>query len=190
MAVDWSGRHAGIHRYIHGWTWNFENDRKTNNLWWMLYSVYAVLGENSLTWRGKCGDGFECGHHVVWIRVMRRGTACTLDFVYVSIRLRGSQWVQVNREIQHSGHNTTGCEPGHFADLTNLTQIAASLTISPRSKDRLDGCTGNKMAELTVILIRKFDGTNYKCRSLEIEMLSEENEVLGIVDGTEEAPDA
>jgi len=46
------------------------------------------------------------------------------------------------------------------------------------------------MAESTAITITKFDGTDYMSRSLEIEILLEQKEVLGIVDGTEEAPDA
>jgi len=46
------------------------------------------------------------------------------------------------------------------------------------------------MAELTAITIKKFDGTDYKSWSLEIDILLEQQEVLGIVDGTEEAPDA
>jgi len=46
------------------------------------------------------------------------------------------------------------------------------------------------MAELTVITIKKFDGTDYKSWSLEIEILLEQKQVLGIVDGTEEALDA
>jgi hypothetical protein len=33
------------------------------------------------------GDGFECGHHVGWFRVVRGGAACTLVLVYVLIRL-------------------------------------------------------------------------------------------------------
>jgi len=46
------------------------------------------------------------------------------------------------------------------------------------------------MAESTAITIKKFDGTDYKSWSLEIEILLEQKQVLGIVDGTEEAPDA
>jgi len=46
------------------------------------------------------------------------------------------------------------------------------------------------MAESTVISIKKFDGTDYKSWSLEIEILLEQKQVLSIVDGTEEAPDA
>jgi len=45
------------------------------------------------------------------------------------------------------------------------------------------------MAESTAITIKKFDGTEYKSWSLEIEILLEQKQVLGIVDGTEEAPD-
>jgi len=45
------------------------------------------------------------------------------------------------------------------------------------------------MAESTAIMIKKFDGTDYKSWSLEIEILLEQKQVLGIVDGTEEAPD-
>jgi hypothetical protein len=44
------------------------------------------------------------------------------------------------------------------------------------------------MAESTAITIKKFDGTDYKSWSLEIEILLEQKQVLGIVDGTEEAP--
>jgi len=39
----------------------------------------------------ECGDGFECGRHVGWFRVVRGGAACTLVLVYVSIRLSKSQ---------------------------------------------------------------------------------------------------
>jgi len=46
------------------------------------------------------------------------------------------------------------------------------------------------MAESTAISIKKFDGTDYKSWSLEIEILWEQKQVLGIVDGTEEAPNA
>jgi len=46
------------------------------------------------------------------------------------------------------------------------------------------------MAESTAITIEKFDGTDSKSWSLEIEILLEQKQVLGIVDGTEEAPDA
>jgi hypothetical protein len=51
-------------------------------------------------------------------------------------------------------------------------------------------CTDDKMAESTVISIKKFDGTGYKSWSLEVEILLEQKQVLGIADGTEEAPDA
>ena len=43
-AVDRVGRHARSWSYIQGSTPNHENERKTNNHGWMLYSVYAVLG--------------------------------------------------------------------------------------------------------------------------------------------------
>jgi len=45
------------------------------------------------------------------------------------------------------------------------------------------------MAESTAILIKKFDGTDYKSWSLEVEILLEQKQILGIVDGTEEAPE-
>jgi len=54
---------------------------------------------------------------------------------------------------------------------------------------RPDPCTDDKMAESTATSIKKFDGTDYKSWSLEIEILLEQKEVLGIVDGTEEAPE-
>ena len=46
------------------------------------------------------------------------------------------------------------------------------------------------MAGSTAISIKKFDCTDYKSWSLEVEILLEQKQVLGIVDGTEEAPDA
>jgi hypothetical protein len=45
------------------------------------------------------------------------------------------------------------------------------------------------MAELTAISIKKFDGTDYMSWSLEVEILLEQNQVFGIVKGTEKAPD-
>jgi len=51
-------------------------------------------------------------------------------------------------------------------------------------------CTDDTMAELTAISITKFDGTDYKSWSLEVEILLEQKKVLGIVNNTEEAPDA
>ena len=46
------------------------------------------------------------------------------------------------------------------------------------------------MAESAAITIKKFDSTDDKSWSLEIEILLEQKQVLGIVDGTEEAPDS
>jgi hypothetical protein len=46
------------------------------------------------------------------------------------------------------------------------------------------------MAESTVFTIQKFDDTEYNSWRLEIKLLLERKQVLGIVDGTEEAPDA
>ena len=45
-----------------------------------------------------------------------------------------------------------------------------------------------KMAELTAISIKKFDSMDYMRWSLEIHILLEQKQVLGIVDGTEGAP--
>jgi len=45
------------------------------------------------------------------------------------------------------------------------------------------------MAESKAITIKKFDGTDYKSWRLEIEILLEQKQVLGIVDDKEEAPD-
>jgi hypothetical protein len=44
MAVDLVGRDAGSRSYIQMSTCNHENEGKTDNLEWMLYTVYAVLG--------------------------------------------------------------------------------------------------------------------------------------------------
>jgi len=45
MAVDGVGKHAGSWSYIQESIRNRENEGKKNNLGWMLYSEYAVLGE-------------------------------------------------------------------------------------------------------------------------------------------------
>jgi len=90
---------------------------------------------------------------------------------------------------QDTGNHTTGYKPGHFTDLMNWTWIAASSTRSQRSTDRLDTCTNNKMVESTAISIKKFDGTDYKSWSLEVEILLEQKQVLSIVDGSEQAPE-
>jgi len=46
------------------------------------------------------------------------------------------------------------------------------------------------MAVSTAISIKKFEGTDYKSWSLEVEIHLEQKQVLGIVEGTEEALDA
>jgi len=64
MAVDRVGRHTGSWSNIQGFTHNHENEGKTINLGWMLYSVhactrcmlylvYAGLGVNSWSWPGE-----------------------------------------------------------------------------------------------------------------------------------------
>jgi hypothetical protein len=45
------------------------------------------------------------------------------------------------------------------------------------------------MADSTPMSIEKFDGTDFNSWSLEVEILLEQMQVLGIVDGTEEAPE-
>jgi len=47
MAVDRVWRYAGSWSYIQWSTRNHVNEGKTNNLGWMLYLVYAVLGVDS-----------------------------------------------------------------------------------------------------------------------------------------------
>jgi len=46
------------------------------------------------------------------------------------------------------------------------------------------------MAETTAVSIMKFDGPDYKSWRLEMEIVLEQKEVLGVVNGTEEATDA
>jgi len=53
---------------------------------------------------------------------------CQLDLARVS-EFRSIEWFRT----QDTGHRTTGCKPGDFADLTNSTWIAASSTRSRRS---------------------------------------------------------
>jgi len=72
VAVDRVGRHAGSWSYIQRSIRNHENEGKSNNLGWMLYTLYAVLGVCStwchlmiMTWRDReegnkfvfCDDG-------------------------------------------------------------------------------------------------------------------------------------
>jgi hypothetical protein len=56
--------------------------------------------------------------------------------------------------------------------------------------DRLVMYREDNMAESTEISIKKSDGTDYNWWSLEFEPLLEQKQVLGIVNGTQEAPDA
>ena len=55
--------------------------------------------------------------------------------------------------------------------------------------DGLPRCV-TKMAELTAIVIKKFDGMDFKSWSLEIAILLDQKQVLGIADGTEDPPDS
>jgi len=107
MVVNRVGRYAGSWSYIQGSTPNHENERKTNNLGWMLNSVYAVLGVCStrcqlmiMAWRDRegwlnfvfCNDAWvvdekerdggwrwECcgGYERIW---EIRGTTCLIGF--------------------------------------------------------------------------------------------------------------
>jgi hypothetical protein len=45
------------------------------------------------------------------------------------------------------------------------------------------------MAKTTAITIKKFDGRDYKSWRLKVEICLQQKQVLGIVDGTEKAPD-
>jgi len=131
---------------------------------------------------------------VGWFRVVRGGAACTLVLVYVSIRLRESVSFRSIERFRTPDTVQQVMSPGtSLVWRTRLGfrfRIAASSTRSRRSTDRLDRCTDDKMAESTAITIKKFDGTDYKSWDLEIEILFKQKQVLGIVDGTEEALDA
>jgi len=51
--IDLVGRHTGYWSCIPGSTGHCENEWKTDNLGWMLHSVYAVLGVNWWSWHGE-----------------------------------------------------------------------------------------------------------------------------------------
>jgi hypothetical protein len=53
--------------------------------------------------------------------------------------------------------------------------------------NRLDTCPDDKMAESTAISIMQFDSMDYRSWSMEAAIRLEQKQVLGIVDGTEEA---
>jgi len=53
VGVDLVGRHTRSWSNIPGSTRNRENDGKSVNLGWMLYSVYAELSVNSRSWHGE-----------------------------------------------------------------------------------------------------------------------------------------
>jgi len=77
MAVDHLQRYAGSWSYIQGSTHNHENEEKTINLGWMLYSVYAVLGVNSWSCHGEIerDDLTLCSAMMVelWMRKRKMG---------------------------------------------------------------------------------------------------------------------
>jgi hypothetical protein len=56
-----------------------------------IFAFFVDLSYGRDTALEECGDGFQCGYHVGWFRVVRGGAACTLVLVYVSIRLSESQ---------------------------------------------------------------------------------------------------
>jgi len=136
-----------------------------------------------------CVGYFQCNHHIGWFRVEHGSATCTLVLVHVLIQLSESQWVLLNTEIQCSGYGTIGYGSRHFADLIHLPQMKNSNFQSQRSTNRLDMCTHDKIAESTAISVMKLDGTDNKSWSFEIEILSVQKQVLGIVVCTEEALD-
>jgi len=59
-----------------------------------------------------------------------------------------------------------------------------------RNTDTLGMYTEDKLANSTGITIKKIDSMDYRSWSLEIKVLLEQKQVLGMLDGTEEALDA
>jgi hypothetical protein len=51
MAVDHEGRQTGSGNFIQGSTCDYDNGGKTNNVAWMLYSVYAKISVCCAWWR-------------------------------------------------------------------------------------------------------------------------------------------
>jgi len=77
MAVDGVRMQAGRCSCIHVSTSNHENERKINNLGWMLYSVHAVLG--------VCCTG--CKLYSVYAVLVVSCTGCMLYWVYTVLSL-------------------------------------------------------------------------------------------------------
>jgi len=85
MAVDRVGRHTGSWCYIQGSTRNHGNEGKTNNLGWMLYSVYAVLSvccTRCMLYSVYAVLGVCCTRCMLYSVYAVLGVCCTLGMLY------------------------------------------------------------------------------------------------------------
>ena len=83
--AGWGGRscrHAGSWSYLQGSTRNRENEGKTYNLGWMLYSVYAVLGVGCT----------RCMLYSVYAVLGVCCTRCMLYSVYAALGVNSWSW--------------------------------------------------------------------------------------------------
>jgi len=97
--------------------------------------IFRVKHNSGDTSREECGDGFECCHHVRWFRVERGRTACTIVLGYMSIRPRESVSLGQLREIQHSGHHTTGLSSSVSLPHNKFSSLSCSSSPSSSSSE-------------------------------------------------------
>jgi len=157
MAVDLEGRYTGSGSYFQGSTRNHENEGKTNNLGWMLYTVYAVLGVNSWschgeierddltlcsammvemwTWKGEMGDEDEndmentSEYEKSGVRLAWLGWE---DVIWVLVRAGSGLVPAVSRMVNCLAHEILQVPVGHD-DFPRSLNFVCSTPPSPKN---------------------------------------------------------
>jgi len=137
MAVNLVGRYAGGWSYIQGSTSNHENEGKTNNHGWMLYSVYAVLDVNSWSLHGEIerDDLTLCSAMMVELWTTKRGmrdedendVEVTSGYEKSGVRLAKFLWADLVLVLLHTGLGLVPAVSGM------LNWLAHKILLSPSS---------------------------------------------------------
>jgi len=124
MAVDRVGRYAGSWSNIQWSNRNHENEAKTSNLGWMLYSVYAVLGvccTQCILYSVYAVLGVYCTRCMLYSVYDVLGVCCTRYMLYSVYAVLGvccprCQLMIMSLTVREGSLNFVFCDDGWVVD--------------------------------------------------------------------------